>query len=42
MEIGTFAREGVRSFQPPADGDWLLVLDDASKNRPAPAAPAHP
>jgi hypothetical protein len=29
--IGPFPREGVRSFQPPADGDWLLVLEDASK-----------
>ena len=40
--IGTFPREGVRSFQPPRDGDWLLVLDDASKGRPAPGAAAAP
>ena len=40
IDIGTFPREGVRAFQPPADGDWLLVLDDASKGASAPAAPA--
>jgi len=33
--IGTFPRDGVRPFQPPADGDWLLVLADASRARPA-------
>jgi hypothetical protein len=38
--IGTMPRAGVRAFSPPADGDWLLVLDDASKDRPAPGAAA--
>jgi hypothetical protein len=33
---GAFANEGTRPFTPPAEGDWVLVLDDASKNRPAP------
>jgi len=36
--IGPFPREGVRAFQPPAEGDWLLVLDDAVLDRPAPGA----
>ena len=40
--IGTFPREGVRAFPPPADGDWLLVLDDASKDRPVPGTAAAP
>lgn len=38
-EIGTFPSEGEREFIPPDYGemiDWLLVLDDASKNYPAP------
>jgi hypothetical protein len=33
---GTFVTEGAKPFTPPADGDWVLVLDDASKQRPAP------
>jgi len=33
---GTFATEGTRPFTPPAPGDWVLVLDDASMRRPAP------
>jgi hypothetical protein len=40
--IGEFPREGVRSFPPPADGDWLLVIDDASKKRPTPGTAATP
>jgi hypothetical protein len=36
-EAGTFAREGKRAFQPPKPGpDWVLVLDDAGRNHPAP------
>ncbi|MBI1176263.1 DUF4038 domain-containing protein [bacterium] len=38
-EIGTFPSEGEREFTPPDYGemiDWVLVLDDASKNYPAP------
>ena len=38
--IGTFANQGVRKFTPPgmpgAGNDWVLVLDDASKNFGAP------
>jgi len=38
-EIGTFQNQGEREFTPPDKGellDWVLVLDDASKNYPAP------
>jgi len=28
---GSFATEGTKPFTPPADGDWVLVLDDAAK-----------
>ena len=37
--IGTFANTGERVFTPPDPGemlDWVLVLDDASRNYPAP------
>lgn len=37
--IGLFANTGQRTFSPPDPGemlDWVLVLDDASKNYPAP------
>jgi hypothetical protein len=40
-EIGTFDNQGVRAFTSPDDGemlDWVLVLDDASKNYPAPGS----
>jgi len=39
--IGEFANAGEREFLPPDKGemlDWVLVLDDASKNFPAPGA----
>jgi hypothetical protein len=38
-EIGTFENKGERDFTPPDPGemaDWVLVLDDATKNYPAP------
>jgi hypothetical protein len=38
-DAGTFSNSGEREFTPPAKGellDWVLVLDDASKNYPAP------
>jgi hypothetical protein len=38
-EIGTFDNKGEREFTPPDPGemaDWVLVLDDAAKNYPAP------
>ncbi len=40
-EIGEFANEGRRRFAPPTLGeqlDWILVIDDAAKNYPAPGA----
>jgi hypothetical protein len=33
---GTFSTSGTRQFTPPRDGDWVLVLDDASRNLAAP------
>ncbi|MBP3556521.1 MAG: glycoside hydrolase family 140 protein [Thermoguttaceae bacterium] len=39
--IGEFENTGERSFLPPTPGetlDWVLVLDDASKNYPKPGA----
>ncbi len=39
--IGEFENEGEREFVPPTPGealDWVLVLDDASKNFPTPGA----
>jgi hypothetical protein len=41
--IGTFPNAGEREFTPPAKGemlDWVLVLDDASRNYPAPGSRA--
>jgi hypothetical protein len=35
-EIGTYATSGSRRFTPPSGGDWVLVIDDASLNLPAP------
>lgn len=40
-EIGTFPKKGVQEFKPPIHGkgnDWVLVLDDAAKNFPAPGS----
>jgi hypothetical protein len=34
--IGDFATTGTRVFTPPAAQDWVLVIDDASLNLPAP------
>jgi hypothetical protein len=42
-EIGVMAGSGVRDFTPPEPGealDWVLVLDDAAKNYPAPGSGA--
>ncbi len=39
--IGEFDNKGAREFTPPNPGemlDWVLVLDDASKNYPAPGS----
>ena len=34
--IGQYPTAGKRQFTPPGDGDWVLVLDDASFHLPAP------
>jgi len=34
--VGRFATTGEKTFNPPGDGDWVLVLDDAARNLPAP------
>jgi hypothetical protein len=37
--LGEFSNSGERTFEPPTPGenlDWILVLDDAEKNYPAP------
>ena len=34
--IGEFAGKKQHRFDPPAAGDWVLVLDDAAKHYPAP------
>src|SRR3990167_2486878 len=34
--IGTFTASGSRNFSPPSSEDWVLVLDDATKNLSAP------
>ncbi len=36
--IPPFPRAGTRTFEPPADGDWVLVLDDAAAKRTLPVA----
>ena len=36
--IGTFANSGPHTFTPPGSGDWVLLLDDASRNLPAPGS----
>jgi len=33
---GSFTTEGTRQFAPPAQGDWVFVVDDASRQLPAP------
>jgi hypothetical protein len=32
---GSFPTRGTRQFTPPSSGDWVLVLDDSSKNLPS-------
>jgi hypothetical protein len=34
--IGTFANSGTQAFTPPTSSDWVLVIDDAGANLPAP------
>ena len=33
---GKFATKAKQQFTPPGEGDWVLVLDDASRKLPAP------
>jgi hypothetical protein len=33
---GAFETSGKRQFTPPSEGDWVLVLDDQSRDLPAP------
>lgn len=35
-EAGAFPTAGILEFTPPAEGDWVLVLDDASQKLPPP------
>jgi hypothetical protein len=36
--IGSFANSGTRDFTPPDSSDWVLVIDDADANLPAPGS----
>jgi hypothetical protein len=36
QSAGEFSASGPREFTPPAEGDWALVLDDTTRNLPAP------
>jgi hypothetical protein len=40
--IGKFPTSGKKEFKPPAEGDWVLVLDDAARNLPAPGTREKP
>jgi hypothetical protein len=37
-EAGSFSTHGLHEFSPPGPGDWVLVLDHASKQLPKPGA----
>jgi len=45
-EIGTFPNRGSRTFDAPGEprlgNDWILVLDDVSRNYPPPGSEDHP
>jgi len=36
--LGTFSNSGLRNFTAPDSNDWVLVIDDASANLPAPGS----
>lgn len=36
--LGGFTDKNRRTFEPPADGDWVLLLDVAAKKYPAPGS----
>ncbi|MCW5557593.1 MAG: glycoside hydrolase family 140 protein [Verrucomicrobiae bacterium] len=38
--LGEFTEKEKQAFEPPSEGDWVLVLDDAAKNFPQPGQPA--
>jgi hypothetical protein len=40
LKIGTYPANTSRSFTSPDENDWVLVLDDASRNLPLPGAGA--
>jgi hypothetical protein len=35
FHLGELTDKNRRAFEPPADGDWMLLLDDATKKYPA-------
>jgi hypothetical protein len=35
---GDFPTRGMRELKPPAEGDWVLVLDNATLNHPPPGS----
>ena len=37
-KAGKFPTTGKKQFNPPSEGDWVLVLDDAARNLSAPGA----
>jgi hypothetical protein len=37
-KAGKFSTTGKKQFNPPSEGDWVLVLDDAARNLSAPGA----
>jgi hypothetical protein len=38
IAIGTYSNSGFRSFTPDSEGDWVLVIDNASMKLPAPGS----
>jgi hypothetical protein len=36
LKIGSYPTNGTRSFVPPSQGDWIIVIDNASLNLPEP------
>jgi hypothetical protein len=38
-EAGVFPTSGTQDLTPPGDGDWVLVIDDASRILPLPGRP---
>jgi uncharacterized protein DUF4038/collagenase-like protein with putative collagen-binding domain len=38
-QAGSFPTSGKKQFTPPAEGDWVLVLDDSARKQPTPGLP---